>query len=96
MTGEKNQSKGEEGAKEVKKKFILFDHEIVPDHRILNEEETINLLSKYNITKASLPKISKKDPCAKLLKAKPGDVIEITRKSPTAGEAKYYRVVVVD
>lgn len=34
------------------------------------------------------------DPLAKLLNAKIGDVIKIIRKSETAGEADYYRVVV--
>ncbi|MEM0377514.1 MAG: DNA-directed RNA polymerase subunit H [Thermofilum sp.] len=34
------------------------------------------------------------DPVARALKAKPGDVIMIIRKSPTAGEAVAFRVVV--
>ncbi len=78
------------------KKLNLFEHELVPSHRILNDEETQALLSKYKITKIMLPKISNKDPCSKSIKAKPGDIIEILRRSVTAGEAKYYRVVVQD
>ena len=41
-----------------------------------------------------LPKISKKDPAIKELNVKVRDVIKIIRKSPTAGEAVFYRGVV--
>jgi DNA-directed RNA polymerase subunit H len=75
-------------------KVNVFKHELVPAHRILSEEEKKELLKKYGVTPAKLPKILSIDPVAKALGAKVGDVIEITRKSPTAGEAKYYRLVV--
>ncbi len=108
MTTKKQTKKGEDSRKNkvqrektVKeggegKKTTLFDHVLVPQHRILNDEEAIELLSKYKITKSLLPRISSKDPSIKLLKAKSSDIIEIIRNSPTAGEAKYYRVVVTD
>ncbi len=76
------------------KKEIVLNHELVPKHEILSEEETRELLETLNITKEQLPKILSKDPVVRILGAKPGDVIKITRKSPTAGEAVYYRVVV--
>lgn len=92
----KKQIKTEKKEDSENEKLTIFNHELIPLHRVLNEEETIKLLSKYNITKSSLPKISKKDPCVKSLKSNPGDVLEITRNSVTAGETKYYRVVVID
>ncbi len=72
----------------------ILEHELVPKHRIMNPEEVEELLKKYGIKKWQLPKILATDPVVVLLGAKEGDVLEITRKSPTAGEAKYYRVVV--
>ena len=72
----------------------ILEHEWVPKHRIMSNEEVEELLKKYGIKKWQLPKMLDSDPVAMILGARPGDVIEITRKSPTAGEAKYYRVVI--
>ncbi|AEC51051.1 DNA-directed RNA polymerase subunit H [Pyrococcus sp. NA2] len=79
-----------------KNEFNIFDHVLVPEHRVLSEEEKEALLKKYRITPAQLPQIKASDPVVKALGAKPGDIIEIKRKSPTAGVYYYYRVVVED
>ena len=76
------------------KEINIFEHELVPKHRIMSEKEVEELLKKYGITKKELPKILITDPAVKALNAKVGDVIEITRKSPVAGTTKYYRVVI--
>ena len=72
----------------------ILEHELVPKHRIMGEDEVKELLERLGIKKWQLPKILESDPVAMVIGARAGDVIEITRKSPTAGEAKYYRVVV--
>jgi len=72
----------------------ILEHELVPKHEILSEEEKKKLLQRYGIDESKLPKILSKDPVVKALKAKPGDVLRITRKSITAGETVYYRIVV--
>jgi len=46
------------------------------------------------VTEKELPKIFSTDPAIRHLNVKKGDVIKITRKSPTAGETIYYRVVI--
>lgn len=76
------------------KKLNIFEHELVPKHRIMSEKEVEELLKKYGVTKKELPKILDSDPAVKALGAKVGDVIEIQRESPVAGVIKYYRVVV--
>ncbi len=68
--------------------------ELVPKHTILGEKEKNELLKRYGITLKELPRILESDPMAKLLDAKPGDVIKIERESPVAGKSVYYRVVV--
>lgn len=72
----------------------ILNNELVPKHEILSKEEEEELLKKYNTTKKHLPKILSTDPIVKLLGAKKGDIIKITRKSQLAGEYYYYRVVV--
>jgi DNA-directed RNA polymerase subunit H len=45
------------------------------------------------IRERDLPRILDSDPVAKIIRARPGQVLRITRKSPTAGETIYYRMV---
>jgi len=75
-------------------KFDIREHNLVPKHIVLNEQEKEELLKKYGINIRQLPRILVTDPVVKLLNAKVGDVIKIIRKSETAGETVYYRVVV--
>ncbi len=74
---------------------IILSHEWVPKHEILKDKEVEKLLKKYKLeSKMQLPKILASDPVVKAIGAKKGDVLKITRKSMTAGEAVYYRVVI--
>ncbi|ABN69902.1 DNA-directed RNA polymerase, subunit H [Staphylothermus marinus F1] len=79
-----------------RKKPNILEHELVPKHEVLSVREAAELLRKLKIKPAQLPWISIDDPVVKAIKAKPGDIIRIIRKSPTAGEAIAYRYVVVD
>ncbi len=76
------------------RRLDISKHELVPKHEVLSEEEAKELLDKLNISRGQLPKIYKNDPMVKKIKASVGDIICITRKSKTAGESKYYRVVI--
>lgn len=78
----------------MKTKFDIQSHILVPKHIKLKPEETQKVLEEFNISIKQLPQISNKDAMVKLLGAKPGEVIKIIRKSPTAGEFAFYRVVV--
>jgi len=73
--------------------FKVSEHMLVPEHKKLTKEEKDELLEKYNITVKELPKILKDDPAISHLSLDVGDVIKITRKSPTMGRAVYYRVI---
>lgn len=68
-------------------------HVLVPKHEMASEKEKTELLEKYNISLKQLPRISKKDPAISHLEAGSGDLIKITRKSPTSGISTFYRVV---
>lgn len=70
------------------------DHEAVPEHRKMDEEEVEELLEKYDTSKEKLPEIERTDAALKQMDVEEGDVIHIRRDSPTAGKTDYYRVVV--
>lgn len=74
--------------------FNIFKHYLVPKHEILSPEERQALLEKYYIEPYKLPRIRASDPAIRLIGAKPGDIVKIIRRSPTAGESVYYRYVV--
>jgi DNA-directed RNA polymerase subunit H len=72
----------------------IFEHVLVPKHRLMTDEEKQALLKKYKIGLNQLPRISSDDPVLKLIKDfKPGDILEIERDSITAGKTMYYRVI---
>jgi len=76
------------------RKVDITEHELVPKHEVLSQEEAKSLLEEMNISRGQLPKMFKNDPIAKKIKAEVGDIVRITRKSKTAGESVYFRVVV--
>lgn len=77
-----------------KREFSILDHDFVPKHEILSQKEKEELLAKYLIKPYQLPKILLRDPAVQVIDAKVGDIIKITRKSPTAGVSYYHRLVV--
>jgi DNA-directed RNA polymerase I, II, and III subunit RPABC1 len=74
--------------------FDIFEHVLVPKHEILTPEEREKILAQYRVKPYQLPQIKASDPAARAIGAKPGDIIRIIRKSPTAGEHVAYRYVV--
>ena len=76
-----------------KSKFKVDKHVLTPKHSKVSDKEKESLLLRYNVTSKELPKILVTDAAIRELGTKPGDVIKITRKSQTAGESFFYRVV---
>ncbi|MBD3304047.1 DNA-directed RNA polymerase subunit H [Candidatus Woesearchaeota archaeon] len=74
-------------------KIDVTKHVLVPAHTVVSEKEKKKIIEKYNLKGIELPRIFKDDPAVAHLKAKPGDIIKITRKSSTAGESVFYRRV---
>jgi len=71
----------------------VSQHELVPDHTVIDEETVEDLLAEYGIERTDLPKIRRKDP-ALPDEAELGDVIKVTRESRTTDEATTYRLVI--
>jgi DNA-directed RNA polymerase subunit H len=77
-----------------KNQVLVPDHVYVPKHEIISRQEAEDVLKKYNCKPTELPLIFVNDPAILGLGVKPGDMIKITRTSPTAGISIYYRYVV--
>ncbi|HEX2168793.1 MAG TPA: DNA-directed RNA polymerase subunit H [Nitrososphaera sp.] len=77
-----------------KKTVKITNHIYQPKHEILPKDESEEILKKYNAKPSQLPYIMISDKALEDLEVRPGDIIKITRKSPTAGESVYYRYVV--
>ena len=74
----------------------VSQHNLVPEHAVLDEGDVEGVLAEYDIDRTDLPKIDRKDAALRDLETdvEVGDVVEITRDSRTADEATVYRLVV--
>jgi len=77
----------------------VLEHNLVPEHHLLSDDEAKKILAKMKIRMEQLPKIKRSDPCIRALETVHGDIeagriIKIVRKSQTADVAVGYRLVV--
>jgi DNA-directed RNA polymerase subunit H len=78
---------------EEKTEFSVSTHVLVPQHELCSEEEKRQIFERYKVQPYQLPRITAQDPAIRHLGVKIGDLIRITRRSETAGEAVFYRIV---
>ncbi|QZA88780.1 DNA-directed RNA polymerase subunit H [Salinarchaeum sp. IM2453] len=71
----------------------VSQHELVPEHTVLDETEIEEVSNEYGISKTDLPKIRRTDP-ALPSEAEVGDVVRIVRDSRTTDKAVTYRLVI--
>ena len=73
--------------------FNILNHSLVPEHRVISDEEANNIRNKFGITDdISFPTISRFDPVSQVLGIRPGQIFEIERTSKTAIKSKFYRI----
>ncbi|MGC8974667.1 MAG: DNA-directed RNA polymerase subunit H [Thermoprotei archaeon] len=77
-----------------KPKFKILEHELVPKHEVLKPEEAIEVLRSLGVRPEQLPYLRASDPVARAIGARPGDIVRVIRKSPTAGRIVAYRFVI--
>jgi len=75
--------------------FNILNHALVPEHKVMNEDDVKSIMTRYNITdKVQFPDISRFDPVARAIGLRPGQVCHIVRPSKTAISTNYYRICV--
>lgn len=76
--------------------YNILNHELVPKHTILTDEEVIEMKKKYNITNDSqLPDISRFDPVGQAICIRPGQICKIERPSRSSITSLFYRICCV-
>lgn len=73
--------------------FNILNHEMVPQHIVLNEDEKQETMNYYYVTDIKkFPEISRYDPVALAIGLRPKQMVKIIRASPTAILTFYYRI----
>ncbi len=72
----------------------LSQHFMVPKHEVVPQDKVLDVLKAFFATKERIPQIMAQDPMVEEIGGKRGDLVKITRHSPTAGRSIYYRIVV--
>ena len=76
--------------------YNVIEHEYVPKHTKLTEEQKENVMKKYNISNNSqFPEISMFDPVARAILLRPGDLCEITRYEKISFKNSFYRICTI-
>lgn len=90
----------------VSDNYNVLEHILVPEHILLTEEETVQVLETLGVERGRLPKIRKDDAAIlaleksydkdgnKIGNIKEGSVVKVIRNSRTAGEFVAYRLVI--
>ena len=73
--------------------FNITKHVLVPKHELVtNSEEIEDIMKTYSLkSKSQLPLILKSDPVSRYFGLRTGDIVKITRVSPSSGEYYIYR-----
>ncbi len=79
--------------------FNVLEHDLVPEHYLLKNDEAEKTLADLKLTKDQLPKIRLSDPCVIALDkicgpVEEGQIVKIVRSSQTNGISTSYRLVV--
>ena len=72
----------------------IMDHDLIPKHIVLNEDEKKKYLEAYETNKKTMSKMNVTDPVARYYNMQVGDIVRIERPSITSGISIHYRIVI--
>lgn len=73
--------------------YNIMNHQLVPKHIVLNNDESEEVRRKYNILNDSqIPDLSRFSPVSQVIGIRPGDLCRIERPSKTAIKSNFFRV----
>jgi DNA-directed RNA polymerase subunit H (RpoH/RPB5) len=72
--------------------YNLLEHDLVPPHRVLTEDEVKAVEKKFGIVRTKFPKMLLTDPVSKILGLRINQMVEIIRDHPSGFEYTMYRV----
>ena len=73
--------------------YNIMNHQLVPPHKVLSEEEKGEVKKRYNISiDTQIPDISRFSPVSQVIGIRPGEFCQILRPSKTSIKSEFYRV----
>jgi DNA-directed RNA polymerase subunit H len=73
--------------------YNIMNHQLVPPHKVLNEEEKTEIKKRYNILNdTQIPDISRFSPVSQVIGIRPGEFCQVIRPSRTSIKSEFYRV----
>jgi DNA-directed RNA polymerase I, II, and III subunit RPABC1 len=80
--------------KDIELMINLIEHELIPKHELLTEDEKKEFLKSYQCKKKNLMRMYLSDPVARYYKMEVGDIVRIMRPSETSGYSLNYRIII--
>jgi len=73
--------------------YNIMNHQLVPPHKVLSEEEKNEVKKRYNISiDTQIPDISRFSPVSQVIGIRPGEFCQVIRPSKTSIKSDFYRV----